>query len=258
MKIKNLLSRGQIKKMKFRKNKPENSNSKENQTDTPYTVEFYKRGAEISYTTAQIAINVFKHYYMPESVVDVGCSVGSWLKAWQDTGVKDVKGFDVHNLDDSYLYIPRKNISVVDLEKYDFPECKKYDLAMSLEVAEHLHEKHAAKFVHNLTGLSDVVIFSAATPFQGGTHHVNEQPPQYWVDLFNKQGFECFDFLRNELMRNPDSTSWHAQNILVFVSRNKSEIFLKQGLKIDNAPIFFYHPRTYMDRVEEIERLRNN
>ncbi len=193
---------------------------------------------------------------MPNSVIDVGCGVGTWLKAWRDIGVEEIEGVDVNNVDNSELYIDRKNISIANLEKHDFSGYKKYDLAMSLEVAEHLDEKFAEKFVTDLTSLSDVIIFSAASPFQGGTHHVNEQPPQYWVDLFNKQGFDCFDFLRDKLMRNSQSTSWHAQNILTFVNKNKSDIFLNQELKIDNNPIFFYHPATYMDRVQEIQMLK--
>src|SRR5262249_48198784 len=65
----------------------------------------------------------------------------------------------------------------------------RYDIAISLDVAEHLPEKVADRYVGLLCGLSSIVIFSAATPGQGGTDHVNEQPHSYWIEKFSACGY---------------------------------------------------------------------
>ena len=54
---------------------------------------------------------------------------------------------------------------------------RRFDLALSLEVAEHLPPECGSEFVQTLTDLSSVILFSAAIPFQGGTDHLNEQWP---------------------------------------------------------------------------------
>ena len=63
---------------------------------------------------------------------------------------------------------------------------RKFDLAISLEVAEHLKSSSSEDFVQSLTTLAPMILFSAAIPHQGGLHHINEQWLEYWGDLFNK------------------------------------------------------------------------
>jgi hypothetical protein len=87
---------------------------------------------------------------------------------------------------------------------------------MSLEVAEHLPEVHADRFVSLLASLSDEVLFSAAIPGQGGRHHVNEQFPSYWIRKFAAHGFRCFDFLRPMLWGRGDVDVWYRQNVIFF------------------------------------------
>ena len=62
---------------------------------------------------------------------------------------------------------------------------KNYDLAISLEVAEHLSSESANMFIACLTNMSDIVLFSAAIPGQGGENRINEQWPKYRSGLFN-------------------------------------------------------------------------
>lgn len=72
---------------------------------------------------------------------------------------------------------------------------ERFDLAMSVEVAEHLHEASAKGFVASLTRLSDVVLFGSAFSSQGGTNHVNEQPHIYWAKLFETHDYAPYVFL---------------------------------------------------------------
>lgn len=86
-----------------------------------------------------------------------------------------------------------------------------FDLVMSLEVAEHLDAKYAETFVDSLTNFGPVILFSAAVPFQGGEHHVNEQWPSYWEELFAKKGYVAVDAIRKHIWQNPEVEWWYAQ-----------------------------------------------
>ena len=68
------------------------------------------------------------------------------------------------------LHIPADCYLVADLGK-PLPLDERYDLAVSLEVGEHLEASLAGGLVDSLTRLAPVVLFSAAIPGQSGTHH---------------------------------------------------------------------------------------
>src|SRR5699024_10679550 len=109
------------------------------------------------------------------SAVDVGCGVGTWLSVLAAWGVKDIQGYDGDWIDTALLEIPAAHFSSRNLTEALAPPAARFDLAMSLEVAEHLPASAARTFVKSLTAQSDFVLFSAAVPHQGGRHHVNEQ-----------------------------------------------------------------------------------
>src|SRR5690606_34222821 len=98
---------------------------------------------------------------------------------------------------------------------------KKYDMAISLEVAEHLPESAADTFVESLTSHASIILFSAAIPQQGGQYHVNEQWPNYWNEKFKKRGFQAFDILRSEFWNNEHVPWWYRQNMVFFVKQGE-------------------------------------
>jgi SAM-dependent methyltransferase len=155
-------------------------------------------------------------HYQVDSVVDFGCGVGTWLKAFKDNGVKEVLGLDGEwcNTDLLYKYIDKQHFKYVDLEM-PITLDKAYDLVVSLEVAEHISEKSADAFVQSLVNAGKVVLFSAAIPGQGGDHHVNEQWPSYWQGKFGKHGYRFHDILRWKIWNHPDVDLWYKQNIFI-------------------------------------------
>lgn len=155
----------------------------------------------------------------PKSVVDVGCGLATWLKVFEEYGVEDILGIDGSYVDKSLIKIDLKNFAEFDLEQLFVSE-KKYDLAISLEVAEHLSYECANVFIKTLTDLSDTIIFSAAIPNQGGQNHINEQEPKYWIQKFEDQGYKLFDVLRPVFWENDKVESWYKQNILLFTKRS--------------------------------------
>jgi hypothetical protein len=94
---------------------------------------------------------------------------------------------------------------------------REFDLVLSLEVAEHLPEESAAGFSQSLARLGPIVLFSAAAPQQGGTGHLNEQWPSYWVRHFAQNGFTVVDCLRDRIWRDERIEWRYRQNLLLFV-----------------------------------------
>ncbi len=181
-----------------------------------YDEAFYRRQREDSLRSARAVLEEFFRHYHPRSVVDIGCGVGTWLKAARSLGVADVLGIDGHGVAADQLLVEREHFLQVDLAATWPALERRYGLAISVEVGEHLPASRAQGFVETLTRASDVVLFSAAIPGQGGRHHVNEQFPSYWIALFADLGYRAYDALRPALWHRSDIAVWYRQNLLVF------------------------------------------
>jgi SAM-dependent methyltransferase len=182
------------------------------------------------------------------SVLDVGCGDGSWLRVFQKLGVHDILGIDGEYVTEDLLQIPRDRFQAVDLRK-PFGLKRVFDLAISLEVAEHLPAESASGFVASLCGLAPAVLFSAAIPFQGGNHHINEQWPDKWAELFTEHKYVPVDFLRKRVWQNETVEWWYAQNTLLFVRAGllDSNTQLKAEFERTNPDqLRLVHPRQYL------------
>ncbi len=157
----------------------------------------------------------------PKSVLDVGCGIGTWLHVFRNYGVKDVFGIDGGYIDKSLLskYLPPDCFQDVDLE-CSFDLGRKFDMVLSLEVAEHLSINAAREYVSSLCLHADIVVFSAAVPGQDGQNHLNEQWPKYWIDIFNSHGFEVFDPFRRIFWNDSRIDPWYRQNLFLFSRLN--------------------------------------
>ncbi len=200
--------------------------------------------------SAQIILNILFRDFQPESVIDVGCGLGTWLSVCQELGVPEVQGIDGTWLDTNLLHIPESCVLKVDLEQ-PFQLKRKFELAICLEVAEHLAPEAAEGFIKSLISHADRILFSAAIPFQGGHHHVNEQWSDYWNNLFMKHGYVAVDYIRGEIWQNSSVIWWLKQNILLFV---KAELIeqnenWKKAAKI-KSPLSIVHPDFYESRLK--------
>jgi SAM-dependent methyltransferase len=189
-------------------------------SSTPYNDTFFDAQALRSSNSAAIVVPIADELVHPNSVLDVGCGVGGWLAEWQRQGISDVVGLDGSYVDRSRLLIDPSNFRTADLER-PFRLDRQFDLVECLEVAEHLAESHADALVECIAEHSDTVLFSAAVPSQGGTHHVNEQWPSYWISKFTRLDFQAFDVIRPLIWTDPRVECWYRQNILLF-SRTRS------------------------------------
>ena len=154
-----------------------------------------------------------------KSVLDLGCGQGVWLASWVRLGAADVQGIDGPYVDQTRLKIPKERFQGRDLAR-PVDLGRQFDLVQSLEVAEHLPESAAEQFVDSLTRHGPLVLFSSATPGQGGENHINEQPWQYWREKFAARGYEVFDFLRPRLRTDRSVYVWYRHNTLLYVHRS--------------------------------------
>lgn len=212
-----------------------------------YTKNFYEWQQEGSLLSARETIPVVFKYIQPQSVVDVGCGVGTWLSVFKEFGVRDCLGMDGEYVDQAMLKISPSEFVPRDLKK-PLEVNRKFDLAVSLEVAEHLPQDCAENFVEALTNLAEVILFSAAIPFQGGDGHINEQWQDYWVALFEKKGYMVIDCLREKIWNNEKVKAWYAQNLFFFVDKEALANYPKleeEYKQRKNHQLTLVHPGTY-------------
>lgn len=184
---------------------------------SPYAPSFYSEIRDGASRSAEVIAPLVLSWMRVRSVVDVGCGIGAWLAAFRAHGVEDVLGIDGEWVQAAQLRIPQECLLLHDLS---MPVCipRRFDLALCLEVAEHLPANCAASLVRDLTRLAPCVLFSAAIPGQGGTHHVNEQPLSYWSEHFARHGFAPADLIRPLLWADERVEWWYRQNIVFFAA----------------------------------------
>ena len=154
-----------------------------------------------------------------KSVVDFGCGAGWFLYYFKKFGIDDLLGIEPNKeilevLDKSV----RENIKFLDLSK-GVDLHRRFDAAMNIEVGEHMNKKYADILVENITRHTNLLIFSAATPGQGGYGHINEQKFEYWMDKLR-----CVNFLHSEketkkfreYLSRKKAKKWYKRNISVF------------------------------------------
>jgi SAM-dependent methyltransferase len=196
---------------------------------------------------------VFEHF-RPQSVLDVGCGLGTWLAAARELGVDDIFGIDGNWLDPSALDVEPAAVRRVDLEQ-GVQLDRQFDLVISLEVAEHLQERSADAFVASLVRHGDVVLFSAAIPFQGGHGHINEQFADYWVERFAAHGCRVLDFVRPRIWADDEVLWWLRQNVLVFAHQRALDRHARLREELSSRRILSaVLPEVYMTRVEAAQQ----
>jgi SAM-dependent methyltransferase len=210
-----------------------------------YSRSFFEDQQSGSLESARRIVPILRQLVSPRSVLDVGCGTGTWLSVWREQGVEDVIGCDGAYVPQDMLLFPRdrfRSAELTDPPAFDRP----FDLAMSLEVGEHLPEASSRALVGALAGAAPVVAFSAAIPLQGGTHHVNERPQSFWAGLFHERGFLAVDAVRPLVWSDGGVALWYAQNLLIYAK--ESEIARRPALaearaRTDERLLDVVHPR---------------
>ena len=229
------------------------------------TTTFYSYDEDLhTNTSAEIIVTHVMNLLHPTSVSDFGCGKGQFLNAFKNSGVSTVHGYDgPWAKEPSRENLDEQEFTCVDFEQAAQIHPQKTDVALSLEVAEHLSATSARDFIRLLCESSDVIIFSAALPLQGGQGHINEQPLSYWSDLFKTEGYMPFDLLRYILWDDDNIEVWYRQNLCIFVKASSiaedtlshaSDSYLqKSETDMIRHPKTIVHPSFFEMRAKEYE-----
>src|ERR1700680_2478720 len=217
--------------------------------ESPYTDEFFEAIVAGSSSSAERIVSFLMPLVQPKSVVDVGCGTGSWCAEFVRHGVSDILGIDGEYVDKTRLRISPSAFKVMNLESPIHLD-RTFDLAISMEVGEHLSPARASSFVADLTRLAPLILFSAAIPGQGGIYHINEQWQSSWSLLFQERGFEGIDCIRARFWNDEQIEFWYRQNTFLYARKDRVEQFtsLSQG-----SPLDIVHPKTFRQMRDKAE-----
>lgn len=222
--------------------------------DQLYGDAFYEAHDAASLKSARIYLKYLWDFIQPKSVADVGCGRGTWLKAAHELGCDTLIGLDGAWNNQSQMIDPVIKFQGVDLNN-PFNQSP-VDLAISLEVAEHLEREYGPDFVGSLSKLSDAVLFSAAYPAQGGVNHLNERPHTYWAGLFAERGFLPFDLFRPTFWGDENVSYWYRQNTFLYARQDGAAFaaLQRQGVHCLHNPAFMdcIHPSLYHPKIDAL------
>jgi SAM-dependent methyltransferase len=225
-----------------------------------YHAEFFEMHRDGSRRSAAIAVPLLVEQFEPRSVVDVGCGTGVWVSVFHEHGVTDILGIDGPWVKEPQREIPESFFRECDLTQ-PLTLDRTFDLALCLEVAEHLPAEGAPRLVESLIALAPVVVFSAAIPGQGGEGHINEKWPSFWSRYFAAHGFVCFTGLRHRLWPADAVEFWYRQNILCFVAEARPDLIDRASRGNEGSavgPLDVVHPQLYLRVFGDLEWRRRD
>lgn len=180
------------------------------------------------------------------SLVEVGCGNGHWTRSAIEAGVEDWRVVDGPWNNRAHLLVDKDRFVEADLSR-PLDLGRRFDMALCLEVAEHVAEASAEVLVRSLTAAADIVVFGAAIPLQGGHGHINEQWPSWWRGKFAAQGYRAFDLVRPLHWDDPAIHYWYRQNMFVYLRESRADLIGKAGPTRDIALFDAVHPEKFSE-----------
>lgn len=152
------------------------------------------------------------------SMADIGCGPGGQVERAVGLGYKPAIGADGdftlnrNGLMGTYV--------LVDFTKDKLKLMNNIDLIWSCEFVEHVEEQYIPNFMPAFqSGLWVAMTYCPPQPDQPNPHHFNEQPEEYWIDVFKDYGLSYYPDITKE------ARSW---------STMKKPFFQTRGLVFKN------------------------
>ena len=226
-------------------------NGKTGLPESLYDDRFFKDLTARSLASARVVVPKLISLLNPRSILDVGCGEGAWLSVFNENGINDCYGIDGDYVDCAKLLINERQFLAADLS-LPFNLGRKFDLAICLEVAEHLPDSCADDLVSSLAAHADCVVFSASIPFQDGTGHINEQWPAYWARKFEGIGYKAHDCIRPAIWNENSVGWWFAQNMIIYSTAEYAKKHVGLG-EVAGYPLSLVHPGLLLHKEERHE-----
>ncbi|XVJ67680.1 MAG: class I SAM-dependent methyltransferase [Lacibacter sp.] len=196
---------------------------------TDYYHSGYFSSSIFDYDYAAIAETIIKEY-QPKRIIDFGCGTGDLAKAFASRGVT-VEAIDGYSTPDfsaySNIHFTKVDLNNTVAAQHFLKQFEgKFDLAISIEVAEHLNPDVSSSFIEWMTSMADVIVFSAAVPSQDGDGHINCRSRSEWYEFIKQHDFVIADTLRQYFTSNSRLGLWHKLNVVDYVHQETA--FAKQ------------------------------
>jgi hypothetical protein len=165
----------------------------------------------------------FRHIgerYRPNSVLDIGCGPGGYLKFFETLGAQRTVGVDGFEIG-----------SPLQLDE-------SFSLLICTEVIDHLAAALEDVVLDNIVAHArERIIFSGADVGQPGLGKVNCRPITYWLERFWARGWMP-DLLDTYAVRSLATFSWLQRNLVVLVPRSGDRVsLLKEVADLNVAPV---------------------
>lgn len=209
-----------------------------------YNKNFYDQMTEVSLRSARKIVPFLISNFPIKNVIDFGCGNGAWLKAFDELTV-EIVGIEGNWIRDKKTLIPKDKYQFTNFEDKNLNITEKYDIALCMEVAEHLSEPSAEYLIEQITSVTNKILFSAAIPLQGGTGHINEQWQSYWAEKFIKHSFYPNLDIRNAYWNNKQIAPYFRQNMLIYERINNVNESYKTNDELENL-LNIVHPQMYL------------
>lgn len=152
--------------------------------------------------------------YRPESVLEIGCNKGEYVKLLEDAGVKYSLGVGTKPYDDSILCNSSSYFYYDCLDKLNSD--KKFNLMIFTEQKQTLNNEQLEKVMKFMADCTTgKIIFSCAPQNKPGVKNINSINPSDKIDCFFKMGWKInvFDTL---VCRSMASYPWFKSNLTIF------------------------------------------
>ncbi|WP_071192561.1 methyltransferase domain-containing protein [Trichormus sp. NMC-1] len=221
-----------------------------------YTSDYFQTVAfDTDYQTVALSI---VEIYDPKTVVEFGCGPGHLSRELAKLGVKVTSVDGYSQPDFAGLPVEFYPLNLNDSTAIaNLFQDKHFDLAISLEVAEHLQPESSPTVINWLTKVAPVVVFSAAVPSQGGHGHINLHHRDYWHNLFTQSNFVICDRIREKLRAHSRVAPWYRYNVVDYVHVNHpqvpqlTEVIQRLIASESAAATAYYEESTKLSLLEE-------
>jgi len=151
-----------------------------------YADAFYKKRIPYAKRAPIICQSIIEIWHA-KSAIDAGCALGDLVGEFLNRQVEAI-GIEGNPACLPYIQCPPECLKILDLSK-PIDLGRRFDVAISLEVAEHIEEQYADIYVDNMCGFSNVLVMSVCD--YGGTTkiHCNVKPRSYWIERFKQRGY---------------------------------------------------------------------
>jgi hypothetical protein len=207
-----------------------------------YDDSFFGDAYATSYLSAQLILGHLNEHFRFNSVVDVGAGVGAWSRAALEMN-KTVTSIDGEWVSEIPGKFSRLNYIFQNLNN-KVSTNSQHDIAVCVEVAEHLLPERSQGIVADLCKLAPVVVFGAALPRQGGAGHINCRPHSFWIKAFSENKYTAIDLFRPKFWYDGRVGPWYSQNTYLFVAPEKLNQFV--GFSSPSL-VDIYHPKVVLD-----------